>query len=125
MLLILSILFGENTFDPIEQEYNYAGLLGSKNQVGMVASFAILLSYAGWMFLKDRTVFGVVYMAGVATGALALVLSKSATSVVTIAGALGAIMVLRTLSRFPTAYRRSAVLLGRDDLPPGLAARAS
>jgi exopolysaccharide production protein ExoQ len=115
--LILSILFGENTFDPIEQEYNYAGLLGSKNQVGMVASFAILLSYAGWVFLKDRTIFGVVYLAGVSTGALALVLSKSATSVVTIAGALGAIMVLRTLSRFPAAYRRSAILLGLIAFP--------
>jgi exopolysaccharide production protein ExoQ len=115
--LVLSILFGENTYDPIEQEYNYAGLLGSKNQVGMVASFAILLSYAGWVFLKDRTVFGVVYLAGVATGAVALVLSKSATSVVTIAGAIGAILVLRTLSRFPAAYRRSAVLLGALALP--------
>lgn len=110
-VLAWSILFGRSSYDPIDGTYTFVGLFGSKNQLGFFASLAVLACafaatlVGGWLWRGALAAAGL-FALGV------LLASDSATSILTLAVALGVYALALVLRRLNASTRLVLVLLG-------------
>lgn len=106
LVLAYSLAVGDYHYDPIDGAYSFVGAFSSKNQLGFFASLGIYFAFA-WIVLPggSRPVSaGVLALA--ALSAYCLYYSQSATSMITVVGAIAASLGARALLMFPPITRK-------------------
>lgn len=121
MVLLYSLAFGHYAFDYMDQSYAFAGLFGSKNQVGLYASVGIYFAYITWIARRDTRLVRLAMLAASLLFVYCLWISKSATSIITLFGAVVAVSVLHLIARLPTRFRRAAIVMAFAVLPAVMA----
>lgn len=110
LILLYSFSAGGYSYDVVDGSYAFSGAFASKNQLGFYASLTILFGLAilfvfgagpGW-----KTFAALV----TALAAYALVLSDSATSILTVLAAIVAVFTARAILALPPRLRTAALL---------------
>lgn len=111
IVLPYSFLEGQYKYDVVDGAYSFAGAFGSKNQLGLYSSLALIASIGTFFLLRTGVRWNIVALAVGALSMLALSLAQSATSTLTIIGSVGVGGVVLVASRLaPTARRITAAM---------------
>jgi len=111
LVLLYSWFNGSSAYDVVDGTYTFVGAFGSKNQLGYFASLTILFAIGvGIIF---RAVWGLRLLAALIGlfAAQVLLMSDSATSVLTLLFAIGIVFIARGLFALPEALRRLTILV--------------
>lgn len=109
LVLLYSLLFGQFDYDSLDGVYSFVGAFSSKNQLGLYASLA-LFSSAALFLLKFGYVWRLLATCSGGFAVFSLYAAQSATSTITIAAALSAMVVSILLRRFSPAHRTLLLL---------------
>ena len=105
VILILSILSGNYGVDPFSGNYSLVGLFGSKNQVGLFGELGIFLSFIGVLY-PQKTISKILYfLPSFIVSALALYLSKSASSELSLILTFLMLILVYLITRIHQKYR--------------------
>jgi exopolysaccharide production protein ExoQ len=98
-------------FDPLSGTYTLIGLFGSKNQIGLFAEIGILFAVIG-LSVRQRFVEKMAFtLIPIMVFALSLYLSKSVSSIISLAVILMAMCAAAFIGRMPRSFR-TIVLIG-------------
>lgn len=110
-VLIASIASGRYGIDPFSGNYSLVGLFGSKNQVGLFAELGIFLSMLSFLYRQSITARLFYCLIPLGVSAIALYLSKSAASVLSLFMVFAMIGAVYVITRLPRAYRTFACVI--------------
>ncbi|MDW6022602.1 O-antigen ligase [Mesorhizobium sp. BAC0120] len=112
LVVLYSLAFGQYSYDPLDNEYTFVGAFASKNQLGFYASLGIYFAFILVFVLRERGVWRI--LAGICTmlSGYALLVSHSATSIISIAGTLGVMTGLGVILLFAPHARKGLLLFG-------------
>jgi exopolysaccharide production protein ExoQ len=104
-------MVGRYAVDPFSENSSLVGLFGSKNMVGLFAELLILASAV--VILVSRGFVGrlLLFAGPLLLGMLCLLQSKSATSILSLAGAIVIVCVIYGVMRLPQALRMLGIVL--------------
>jgi exopolysaccharide production protein ExoQ len=112
IVLLYSIMFGYYEYDSLDGTYSFVGAFASKNQLGFYASLGIIFSFAAVFIYGERRI----WLAGAGVvglmAAYCLLVSQSATSVITTAAIVGLLMGLRLVLMLTPDHRKLLVIGG-------------
>ncbi len=109
MVLIYSHAVGGYAYDVVDGSYAFSGAFSSKNQLGLFASLT-LIGALGVAMLDRHALAWAVPAVGIAAFSLwTVVLTESATAMITVALALIVMAAAALLMRFDDRFRRGAV----------------
>ncbi|MFQ6547500.1 O-antigen ligase family protein [Aestuariibius sp. 2305UL40-4] len=110
MVLIYSAMMGGYSYDYIDGTYAFNGAFSSKNQMGYYASLAILFSSSlFWAFRSPPRLLPLA-LATLVLGLVLLVMSDSATSLLSGFAAISAVLAMRLVLGLAPGLRFAAVL---------------
>jgi exopolysaccharide production protein ExoQ len=104
-VLIYSLMFGQFSYDPLDGVYSFIGAFGSKNQLGIFASLAVLAAFGVLFGMKTGPILRITALASGAFGAFSLYAAQSATSTITVAAAIAATGGALLLAKFSPRHR--------------------
>ncbi len=110
LILLYSFYVGRYSYDVVDGSYAFSGAFGSKNQFGYFASLTILSGIAIIFAFRASPGWKLLAAAISAVAAYALFLSDSATSVLTVLGALTGIFGARAVIALPPRLRAGAIV---------------
>ena len=111
LVLLYSAANGSYSFDYIDGSYAFNGAFSSKNQLGYYATLSILFgSSLIWGFRSNALLYPVA-VAATALGSVMLIMSDSATSLLSAVAAFAAIVLVRVLPTLAPGPRRAAMWL--------------
>jgi len=103
--LIASVASQQYGLDPLTGQYTLIGLFGSKNMIGLFAELGILFSLIS-LYVRQPMISKLIFAVGpLGICVVSLYLSKSASSVLTLALTLAVIIGARFITRLPRAMR--------------------
>ncbi len=120
LVVAFALVDGSHVYDPLDGTYSLVGAFASKNQLGLFASLGVFFSFCSLWIYRDR---GLMRAAAILVGvvsAYVLHASDSATSVISLAAAIAAVIGVSLLVRFAPG-NRVALLVGGIVLGCGLA----
>jgi len=106
---IWSLAFGHEVFDYFGNSYAFAGLFPSKNVFGFFTSIGILSSFSAIAMLNRRYVLRAAIGVASLQFFYALIISDSATSLISLVGAMLVLCTALILGRLPRTLRRVAI----------------
>nr|WP_210333689.1 O-antigen ligase [Rhizobium sp. ARZ01] len=121
-VLLYSFAFGVYHADPLDGTVSFVGAFASKNQLGFYASLGVYFAVATIAILGERRLWISVGAAVGLLSAYALVLSQSATSVLTTVAIVGCCLGLSVLRWLTPKSRKSLFVGGAIVLAVGAAA---
>lgn len=111
LVLLYSAANGGYSFDYIDGSYAFNGAFSSKNQLGYYATLSILFASSLVWGFRSRPLLYPLAAAVTVLGIVMLLMSNSATSLLSAFAAFGAIALAGTLPRLAPGPRRAAVTL--------------
>lgn len=106
IVLLYSLLFGSYHYDPLDGTYSFVGAFASKNQLGFYASLGIYFAFAAVFVLGERGLWMGAAGGGGLLAAYCLLMSQSATSVLTTAAVIGLCLGMRAITTLRPASRK-------------------
>ncbi len=112
-MLAYSLAFGRFLYDPLDGSYTFVGAFASKNQLGFFASLGIFFAFSlGVLLRKGGWIIPLLCIAAGGLSLWSLILSQSATSMISIVFALAAASGARALQAFAPLPRSVLAIAG-------------
>lgn len=112
LVLGYSFLYGSGSYDVFDATYAFSGAFGSKNQFGLFAAIGLLAALAALTLYRSSAPLSA-FAVGVGAAALySLLISRSATSIASLAAAVAVASAAWVLLRLPAIGRRVGIALG-------------
>ena len=112
LVVLYSLAFGEYQYDPFDGDYSFAGAFDSKNLLGFFCSIGVYFAFACLFVLRERWLWrGVALLCGGLAG-FALIVSHSATALITTVAALFVLIALGGVAPFAPPTRKTLAVIG-------------
>lgn len=111
VILAYSFMNGHYAYDVVDGSYTFAGAFSSKNQLGFFASLALIFAIATVWLFQARLLWRLLAVGVGAFAVVALVMADSATSTLTVIGALLVVVIARALFALAPGTRRVGIAL--------------
>lgn len=100
LVLLSSLFFGRYSYNPVDGSYTFVGLFASKNQLGFFASLGLIFGLFNLFYVLTGNALRILCLGVVLLSAYILVISSSATSIVSVFITLSFLFGLMSLSVF-------------------------
>jgi exopolysaccharide production protein ExoQ len=112
LVVLYSLAVGEYHYDPFDGDYGFAGAFSSKNMLGFFCSIGIYFAFASLFVLRERRLSGGLALLCGGLAGYALIVSHSATALLTTVAALLVLAVLGGLVPFAVPTRKTLAVMG-------------
>lgn len=112
LVVLYSLAFGSYHYDPLDGDYSFSGAFASKNLLGFFCSIGIYFAFACVFVLRERLLWCGLAIICAGLAGYALIVSHSATALITTIAALLVLIGLGGLTPFPPRTRKTLAVFG-------------
>lgn len=112
LVVAYSLAVGGYEYDLMDASYSFVGAFSSKNELGFFSSIGIFFALAALFVLRERALWRLLAIATLALCAYALFASRSATSIIALAGTLSVMTSLALIMLFAPRARKGLLVAG-------------